>query len=83
MFNISNLFKISSIISIVSTSLVSINKNLKEKDISKKKKMYIITKTSSISLLLLVSVILIGDFFDDSLGKDITNELFESTAIRV
>lgn len=83
MFNISNLFKISSIISIVSTSLVSINKNLKEKDISKKKKVYIITKTSSISLLLLVSVILIGDFFDDSLGKDITNELFESTAIRV
>lgn len=83
MFNISNLFKISSIISIVSTSLVSINKNLKEKDISKKKKVYIITKTSSISLLLLVSVILIGDFFDDNLGKDITNELFESTAIRV
>lgn len=83
MFNICNLFKISSIISVVSTGLISINNNLKEKTVSKKQKIYVITKTSSICLLLLISILLIGDFFDDSLGKDITNELFESTAIRV
>lgn len=83
MVNIYNLFKISSIVSIISTGLVSINNNLKEPSISKNKKIYIITKTSTICIFLIIAILLLGDFFDDSLNKDMTNELFESTAIRV
>lgn len=83
MVNIYNLFKISSTVSIISTGLVSINNNLKEPSISKNKKIYIITKTSTICIFLIIAILFLGDFFDDSLNKDITNELFESTAIRV
>lgn len=83
MINPINLFKVASTISIVSTNLVDINKNLKDKNISKHKRYMRIMKTSGLSLFLIVGTSFLGDYLDDSIIGDVAEDLFKSEAFRV